>query len=224
LNSQPLDLDSSIVLANAYEAVTDKIRLMIITRQFAPGEWLRPRELANTLGVSATPVREALRALEADGQVEFFPRRGARVVQLSFEAYEEIQAVRAALEVVLCRYLAEDMSKLSLPALADLLVKIEGAEDRKDYGQRVRLVRQFFFTIYEASGKSHLIRILSGLWDILAPYVYQFSSLPETVTIRTEYFRKIYAACAAQDIQALSDIMQSMNIWATNSVRNALSD
>jgi len=218
------DVDNAVVLANAYEAVTDKLRLMIVTRQLSPGEWLRPKELADALGVSTTPVREALRALEADGLVEFLPRRGSRVVKLSFSAYEEIQAIREALEVLLCHYVAEDFTKIPLNELRNILVRIEDSEVRKDYPQRVRLVRQFFFTIYDASGKQHLIRILSGLWDLLAPYVYHFSPLPDTVSIRTEYFRKIYNACAAQDVERLVDSLRSMNTWATESLGRVLRD
>src|SRR5260221_12104417 len=191
---------------------------MIVARHLASGEWLRPKELADALGVSTTPVRESLRALEADGLVECHQRSSSRVEKLSFSEYEEIQAIREALEELLCHYVANDFTQIPIDELRHILGRIEESEVRKDYPLRVRLVREFFFTIYDASGKQHLIRILSGLWDLLAPYVYHFSPLPDTVSIRTEYFRKIYNACADHDVERLVDSLRSMNTWATESL------
>ncbi len=212
----------AVVLGNAYEAVTDKIRAMIVTRQLTPGEWLRFNDLAAALHVSTTPVREALRALEADGLVEFITRRGSRVVQLSFETYEEYQAIRAALEVLVCHYVAEEFARIPIAELRNTLIDIDEAEAQKDYPHRVALVRQFFFIIFEASGKKHFLRILGGLWDVLSPYIYYFSSIPETVSTRMGYFRKIYEASAAQDEDKLVESIDSLNSWAITTLGSFL--
>ena len=222
MSSNSSDTDTAVVLANAYEAVTDKIRAMIITRQFAPGERLRPKELAAALRVSTTPVREALRALESDGLVEFLPRRGSRVAKLSFETYEEYQAIRGALEILVCRYVAGNFAKIPIAQLRDTLIRIEETEAREDYPRRVVLVRQFFFTIFEASEKKHFLRILGGIWDVLSPYIYYFSLIPETVSARMDYFRKIYDACDAQDEERLVECVEGINTWATSTLGSFL--
>ena len=208
--------EDPILVSNVQDVATARIRQLIVNRQLAPCEWLRPKELASMLGVSTTPIREALRRLQAEGLVEFLPRRGSRVAQLSVPEYEEVQAIRLALETLACRYIAENFTRIPIARLRDVLVRLEESETHRDTTRRVELVRQFFFTIFEASGKQHLVRILSGLWDALTNYVHYFSSLTDTVPTRMGYFRKIYAACEAQDSELLLKSIEGLNAWSTH--------
>jgi DNA-binding FadR family transcriptional regulator len=73
-------------------------------------------------------------------------------------------------------------------------------------------VREFFFTIFEASEKEHLLRILSSLWDLSRQYRLYFSSLPELVLQRLVKYRSIYQACDARDPEALISAFRA--IWA----------
>ena len=72
-----------IVYGSVHDAATDRIREMILGGQVVPGERLRQDDLATTLGVSTMPVREALRQLQVEGLVVFYPRKGAVVARLS---------------------------------------------------------------------------------------------------------------------------------------------
>ena len=89
-----------IVYGSVHDAATDRIREMILDGQFAPGERLRQDDLATALGVSTMPVREALRQLQAEGLVVFYPRKGAVVATLSVSEYEEIYRIREQLEIL----------------------------------------------------------------------------------------------------------------------------
>jgi DNA-binding GntR family transcriptional regulator len=204
---------SVIECPNVQEAVVDRIRDMILDGQLGPGDRLRQDDLANTLGVSTMPIREALRQLQAEGLVTFYPRRGARVARLSVSEYEEIYRIREELENLACRWAAEDFDRIQIDRLKLLLQEIETAEANfDDVHRRLRLVREFFFTIFEASEKEHLVRILSSLWDLSQQYRLHFSSLPELVPQRLAKYRGIYQACDARDPQALISAFRA--IWA----------
>lgn len=83
---------------NAAERAYDEIRSLIAGPQFAAGDRLREEELSNLLGVSRTPVREALRRLAAEGMVEFLPHRGAHVTSWTQSQVHEIFRLRVLLE------------------------------------------------------------------------------------------------------------------------------
>jgi DNA-binding GntR family transcriptional regulator len=198
---------------NIHEAVVDRIRDMILYGQLEPGDRLRQDDLANTFGVSTMPVREALRQLQAEGLVVFQRRRGAAVARLSVSDYEEIYGIREDLETLACRWATENFEGMAIDRLKLLLEEIETAEANfDDVHRRLRLVREFFFTIFEASEKEHLLRILSSLWDLSQQYRRYFSSLPELVPQRVVNYRKLYRACRARDPEAL--ISAFREIWA----------
>jgi len=198
---------------NVHEAVVDRIRDMILEGQLRPGDHLRQEDLATTLGVSTMPIREALRQLQAEGLVTFYPRRGARVARLSVSDYEEIYHIREALETLAVRWASEDFERIPIDRLRHLLGEIEAAEaSSDDVDRRLQLVREFFFTIFQASEKGHLLRILSSLWDLSQQYRRYFSSLPELVPQRVAKYRRIYRACHARDAEGLINAFRA--IWA----------
>lgn len=98
----------------AYEA----LRAGIVAGRYAPGEWLREGALAEGLGLSRTPVREALRALAAEGLVELVHNRGARVVRWTAEDVEETYRLRALLEGEAAALAARRATPLQVEALA----------------------------------------------------------------------------------------------------------
>jgi DNA-binding GntR family transcriptional regulator len=194
----------AISYGNIQNAVVDGIRDMILKGHLKPGDRLRQDELANTFGVSTMPIREALRQLQAEGLVVFRPRRGAAVASLSVSEYEEIYFIREALEALACRWAAEDFDRIPIDRLKLLLQEIEAAEaNQDDVHRRLQLVREFFFTVFEASEKEHLLRILSNLWDLSQQYRLYFSSLPELVPQRLANYHRIYQACHNRDPEAL---------------------
>jgi DNA-binding GntR family transcriptional regulator len=202
-----------ITYGNIQDAVVNGIRDMILKGHLKPGDRLRQDELANTFGVSTMPIREALRQLQAEGLVVFRPRRGATVARPSVSEYEEIYLIREALETLACRWAAEDFDRIPIDRLKLLLQEIEAAEaDSDDVHRRLQLAREFFFTVFEASEKEHLLRILSNLWDLSQQYRLYFYSLPELNPQRLTNYRSIYQACHDRDPEAL--ITAFRVIWA----------
>ncbi len=212
--SMSASVRSSVVLhRNVHEAVVDGIRDMILSGELGPGDWLRQDDLAAEFGVSTMPVREALRQLQAEGLVTLHRRRGAAVSSLSVSEYEEIYYVREALEKLAIRWATEDFERIPIERLESLLAEIESAEaNQEDIDQRLRLVREFFFTIFQASQRGHLVRILSNLWDLSHQYRRHFASLPDLVPQRVAKYRLICRACHERDAAGLMAAFRA--IWA----------
>jgi DNA-binding GntR family transcriptional regulator len=202
---QPINpSNSAITYVNIQDSVVNGIRQMILNGHLKPGDRLRQDELANSFGVSTMPIREALRQLQAEGLVVFRPRRGATVVRFTVSDYEEIYLIREELETLACRWVAEDFSRIPIDRLELLLEEIETAETNQgDVQRRMQLVREFFFTIFEASEREHLLRILSNIWDLSQQYRFYFGSFPELVSQRLTNYRNIYQACRDRDPEAL---------------------
>ncbi|MBI5649328.1 MAG: GntR family transcriptional regulator [Chloroflexi bacterium] len=206
-------ISATISFGNLHDAVVDRIRGMILDGALKPGEWLRMDDLATKFGVSTVPVREALRQLQAEGLVTFHPRRGAMVARISAAHYEEIYLIREQLEKLACRFAAEDFERVPMARLKQLLDEIEIAETKRDVPRRLQLVREYFFTIFSASQKEHLLRILSTLWDLSQQYRRYFSSVPEVITQRLAHYRMLYQACAARDADALSRVLDEIHTF-----------
>jgi DNA-binding GntR family transcriptional regulator len=207
------DSSSSLIhFGHVQEAVVDRIRDMIVSGELKPGDRLRQDELAETFGVSTMPIREALRQLQAEGLVAFQPRRGAAVAALSVAEYEEIYRIREALEILACGWAAEDFDRIPIDDLRKLLAEIEQAESHpEDVYPRLQLVREFFFTVFEASEKDHLLRMLSSLWDMSQQYRRYFSSIPEIVPQRLANYRRVLRACEDRDSQELVDAVRTIH-------------
>jgi DNA-binding GntR family transcriptional regulator len=205
--------DPVITQVNIQDVVVNRIRSMILSGHLKPGERLRQDELASTFGVSTMPIREALRQLQAEGLVTFRPRHGATVARLTVSDYEEIYHIREALETLACRWVAEDFDRVPIDRLKLLLEEIETAEaNQDDVHRRLQLVREFFFTIFEASEKEHLLRILSNLWDLSQQYRLYFYSYPELDSQRLTNYRNLYQACHDRDPEELINAFRV--IWA----------
>jgi DNA-binding GntR family transcriptional regulator len=102
------------------ERVYRVLRDAIFDGSINPDEKIRQSEIAHVLGVSVTPVREALRDLAAEGLVSFDPHRGAAVRSFAFEEYEEVIEIRLALEPIRCRRLLRHITDAQMAELVRL--------------------------------------------------------------------------------------------------------
>ncbi|MFI5717621.1 GntR family transcriptional regulator [Nocardia sp. NPDC051750] len=112
------------LVATSAERVSDVLRELILNDTFAPGARLAEMELADQLGVSRTPIREALRQLAAEGWVELPPNRGARVATWSVAELESVFDVRCTLEPRLTAMATEKAGAADLAELDDLAIRM----------------------------------------------------------------------------------------------------
>src|SRR5574344_1559079 len=117
----PIKLDSYQPLR---ALVCEHIRQAIIDGTFTRGERLMEIQLAEEMGVSRTPVREAIRKLELEGFVVMIPRRGTYVADISIKDITEVYEIRTALDILAAGLAAERISDEELEAMQRLLVEI----------------------------------------------------------------------------------------------------
>jgi len=139
--------------------VFELLRTRIVSGAYALGEWLRQEEIADELGVSATPVREALDQLVAEGLAERIPYRGVRVVQLTADEIVDAYVFRLLLEVTAARLSAYNVSVEQAEALRGILRETEQHLELEDVSGYQHLNRQLHQGIAAASGNKLLARL-----------------------------------------------------------------
>lgn len=147
------------------DIVAKEIRDLIQRKELRPGEVLRQRDLAQRFGVSPTPVREALRRLEAEGYIVSELHRGATVVRTEKARITENFLVRAALEGLATEFAVKKISDQDLQMLEKL--NQEMSECSSSDPKRLELNRRFHFRIYQAADSPILISLLTLLWRSL---------------------------------------------------------
>jgi len=213
-----------ITYGNITDAVVTQIREMILTNELQPGQWIRQSDIAGQLGVSIMPVREALRQLQAEGLVVAYPRRGSMVAELSLSAFLELDRISEELEMLACNWVATDFSRIPLDKMRQTLDELEEAERRHDITRRLQLVRKFRHIIYESAEKPILVSVHSNLHNLATPYQRLFSSVDEITPRRVEVYRKVYQACADQDLDALLRAMRELYALAREAIISQLPD
>lgn len=199
-------------MAQTAERAYLDIRAGILAGLHEPGSRLREAELARQIGVSRTPVREALRRLTADGLVEVSANRGAQVVAYSDDDLEEIFDLRALLESHAHALAAERIDDARIAHLSELADAMEvlGTSDDPDARERIaELNREFHGSIIAASGSPRLIGLLQQV--IQVPLVHRtFHRYTSEALARSfQHHREIVAALAARDGAWAGAVMRS---------------
>ncbi|HUG50598.1 MAG TPA: GntR family transcriptional regulator [Terrimesophilobacter sp.] len=156
----------------AVELAYRSIREQILSGEQAGGEWLRESDLANALGVSRTPVREALRRLSAEGFVRHERNRGAQVQSWTFKDLEDVYALRSLVEPWACG-LAAAGGEADLVALQRLADDMDAAAalPEPDLDALTDLNNRFHGAILESAGNERVRSILASLVQL--PFVWR---------------------------------------------------
>jgi len=150
---------NSAALMSLRDHVRNQLRLAVISGRFAPGERLTERALAEELGVSTTPLKEALRGLEAEGLIEVLPRRGM-VVRFDADYAEEMILARAALESSLAALAAQRATDEQRAEMAATVNLMHEATEASDISQLIVLNETFHDAIHAASQSRHITRLV----------------------------------------------------------------
>ena len=147
------------------EAALVELQEAILTGHLPPGAPLRLELLARTLDMSISPVREAVRQLEALGLAVHVPHRGARVSDISIEDLHDTYEVRLALETLAVRRAAEHFGdEDAAPARAHLDEHV-AAHERGESREARAAHTAFHFALYAASGSDWLVRLIRPAWE-----------------------------------------------------------
>jgi DNA-binding GntR family transcriptional regulator len=141
------------------EEIFDVMHKRIIAGKYPPGEWLRQEIISSQLGVSQTPVREALDLLVSAGLAERVPYRGVRVLQLTTEEIVDAYTVRLVLESAAVRAAAINRTEAQKRMLADIVEQTKELVTLADMSTQRQLNREFHRALVAASGNSLLTRL-----------------------------------------------------------------
>ncbi len=167
-------IDNLNVNINEYlplrDVVFNTLRTAIITGQFAPGERLMEISLAERLGVSRTPVREAIRKLELEGLVVMIPRRGAEVARITEAGLKEVLEVRCALEELAVELACRRSDKETLQQLKDAHEKFVDAVKMGDTLEITNQDEAFHECIFEMAHNKRLVQMVNNLKEQMFRY------------------------------------------------------
>lgn len=201
----PIRLDSYQPLREVVcESIRDAIRKGILK----PGERIMEIQLAEELGVSRTPVREAIRKLELEGYVVMMPRRGTYVANMSIRDISEIFEIRTALESLSNGLAAERITPEELEHLQRLLVMISSYIETKDMDKIVETDIEFHDLLYHAARNSRLVGIISNLRDQLTRFRTLSMSYPGRLEATLDEHRMIVEAIAQGDGRAAKKVAE----------------
>jgi DNA-binding GntR family transcriptional regulator len=193
--------------------VLERLRALILTGEYGPDERLIEEQLAERLGVSRTPVRQALTMLEAEGLVEITPNRGATVCSFSIEDVWDIYDLRAVLEGHAARRAAGRIERRELERMRELAREMEGLPGQfDDHEEEIRalvaLNQEFHGTIVEASRNRRLERLINRTVEIPLMFkAFYWYTLHER-TISNHYHRQILEALENGDADRAETIMR----------------
>lgn len=145
-----------------------RIRAAIQSGELKPGERLREMDLAESIGLSRTPVREALARLESEGLVIHDATRGIMVAELDYSMVTELYFMREVLEGTAARLTARHASEVEVSILEDLCRQYEGAIKAGNETALAASNRRFHDTLYRCSHNRYLVNMLTVLHDALS--------------------------------------------------------
>ncbi|NMB44705.1 MAG: GntR family transcriptional regulator, partial [Clostridiales bacterium] len=145
------------------DIVFHTLRKAIITGELPPGERLMETQLGEKLGVSRTPIREAIRKLELEGLVIMVPRKGAQVAQFTQKDIKDVLEVRASLEALAARLACEHMDERSFLHLQLVNTEYEYAAKEKDIETMINKDVEFHEIIFNATQNDKLVQIFGNL-------------------------------------------------------------
>ena len=152
------------------DVVFNTLRQAILRGELKPGERLMEIQLANKLGVSRTPIREAIRKLELEGLVLMIPRKGAEVAEITEKNLRDVLEVRCALEELAVLLACDRIDKQGIQDLRKAAKHFESVLDSDDITKIAEADVAFHDIIYMATDNQRLIQLLNNLREQMYRY------------------------------------------------------
>lgn len=186
------------------DVVFNTLRQQILTGELKPGERLMEIHLANKLGVSRTPIREAIRKLELEGLVIMIPRRGAEVAQITWKNLKDVLEVRRAMDALSIELSCERITREELEELEKACRNFEDATHTEDIRAVAEADVKLHDIIVKSTRNDRLIQLINNLSEQM--YRYRFEYLKDTSSheaLVKEHYH-IYQCILNKDIKEAS--------------------
>jgi DNA-binding GntR family transcriptional regulator len=153
--------------------VYEDLRELLLAGQVLPGQKLTLKSLAEALGTSQMPVREAIRQLAAEGALEILPNKGIRVPLMTKSRFRELLKIRLALEGLAVEQAATRITADELQAVIKVHKALSAEMHKRtpDVGLVVQLNKQLHFAIYRASDMPQLVGLIESIWLQVGPVI-----------------------------------------------------
>ena len=152
------------------DVVFNTLRQAILRGELKPGERLMEIQLANKLGVSRTPIREAIRKLELEGLVLMIPRKGAEVAEITEKSLRDVLEVRRALEELSVQLACEKITKEEIRELERVAKEFQQVVKSSDITEIAEVDVRFHDIIYTATDNQKLVQLLNNLREQMYRY------------------------------------------------------
>jgi len=156
------------------DVVFNTLRQAILTGELRPGERLMEIHLADRLGVSRTPIREAIRKLELEGLVTMIPRRGAEVAQITEKSMNDVLEVRRAVDALCVELACERITKEELEQLRQACDRFEEAVGTGDVKEIAQADVALHDIIVQATGNQRLVQLVNTLSEQMYRYRFEY--------------------------------------------------
>ncbi len=188
-----------------------RVRELVLSGELEPGSVINQAVLAREIGISTTPLREALRRLMQQGLVELDAHRDARVTQLNAEEARDLLEVRRSLDPMAASLAAERRTRQDL---AEMRAGLDGLDALPSNPTVTQLIahRRFHTAVYRASHNALLIEMLDGLWDTADRYRrhgLEVERSPEERAMKADEHRLLFQAIVEGDTDIAADVMRA---------------
>jgi DNA-binding GntR family transcriptional regulator len=190
------------------EYALEQLREAIIMGELPAGTPLRLDELARSFGMSISPIREAVRQLEALGLAKHVPHQGARVLDFDVEELRDLFQVRLALESLAVRRAAERFTEAEAVAARRHLERFDEMRAAGDVRETMRAHTDFHFTLYEASQCGWLVSLIRPAWDRSERFrPALLASAGEPQDLHRQFDEQLLGACIAHQPDEAAQVM-----------------
>ncbi len=199
--------------------VFHKIKTDILEGRYEVGHELREVTLGEELGVSRTPVREALRQLELEGLVDIIPNKGAFVRGISAKDVEDIYQIRARLEGLCASMAVECATKEELERMEEIILLTRFYEEKGDFDHLSLLDSQFHEMMYEACGSKMLQHLLTDYHQYVQRVRSRSLKQKQRAKKSTEEHAEILQAMKNRDAKAADELATTHILHAIENIR-----
>jgi len=188
------------------EQVFKQLRKMILSFDLKPGDKIIEGKIADELGVSRTPVREALHRLEEEGLIEIFPRRYCLVKGITIDSIHEINLIRANLEPEAAVIATDKLTLKDLENLESALINSEKAFHKKDIQSMINFNDEFHNIIIKSANLPRISKLLENLQDYFMAFRYAYMEKSYLAERTLEEHKEILKALKAKDKKMVEEV------------------
>lgn len=200
-----LNMDAYLPLR---DVVFHTLREAILKGELKPGERLMELQLASKLGVSRTPIREAIRMLEQEGLAVTIPRKGAEVAKMTEKDMEDVLQIREVLDELAVSLACDNISEEEMQELERNMIRFENSIKSGDLKSLAQTDVEFHDVIYRATGNTKLITMLNNLREQIYRYRVEYLKDEKAYPVLMKEHRAIVAALKRRDKAKVTEAMK----------------